>query len=398
MDKTQQEVFSQRTEYSHSTDQGCYMWKPKITGLSAWSSARSDDPAPYGVTDKNDMHTLVGAASTTNMSIMYSCTHHGCIIFCPCSCCTDNRDSCKKICGNFPCTDCSNQCTEHSLTLPRAFDPATDNFTMVTDCIQSARYVIPYTGIPLSCKNCTLDTYEHQVFHHVFHGRCKFCVMEMRPMKHLTDDMSLKAFKKAVAVVRKDDERTCVYCLRKLSGTFERKIHEKTIHEKIENKHNCKKCGKIYTNSTALKYHLGKHEESKELKCEVCNKTFVSQNGLNSHKEIAHTSETEKFKKYICETCDDAFTTSSHLARHQKIKHYKSNANRDYAECFKNVDEFECDQCEKVFKRKDVLKRHKQTVHETSLDLQCSSCEKSFKRRDKLTKHIKLEHDSENSK
>ena len=96
MDKTQQEVFSQRTEYSHSTDQGCYMWKPKITGLSAWSSARSDDPAPYGVTDKNDMYTLVGAASTTNMSIMYSCTHHGCIIFCPCSCCTETEIRVKK--------------------------------------------------------------------------------------------------------------------------------------------------------------------------------------------------------------------------------------------------------------------------------------------------------------
>ena len=75
-----------------------------------------------------------------------------------------------------------------------------------------------------------------------------------------------------------------------------------------------------------------------------------------------------------------------------EIKHFKSNANKEFAECFKYVDEFQCDQCESIFKRKDYLKRHKQAIHDISSNIQCPSCEKSFNRSDKLAEHIKSQH------
>ena len=390
MDKTQHEVFKQRTEYSHSQDQECYEWIPTRSGLAAWIRTKFDDPVSYSVSRSRSY--IAGAASTSSMSIMYTCTLQGCIIFCPCHCCIDIEVSCKKICGNYPCTNCSRQCTEHYLRLPRAFDPATDQFTVVTDRIDCARYIIPYTGIPISCQNCTQDTYEHQIFHHVFHGRCKFCVMEMRPIRNLIDDTSLKAFKVAVASVRTKDERTCAHCLKILDASYERKVHEKTIHEKVDGNHKCNVCRKNYSNSTNLKYHLEKHKDSDKISCEFCNKTFVSQNGLSIHREIAHYTEPENARKYSCEQCDKKFTNLSNLARHKRIKHFKSNANKEFAECFKYVDEFQCDQCESIFKRKDYLKRHKQAIHDISSNFQCTSCEKSFNRSDKLAEHIKSQH------
>ena len=69
------------------------------------------------------------------------------------------------------------------------------------------------------------------------------------------------------------------------------------------------------------------------------------------------------------------------------------NVNKNYANCFKAVTNFPCDQCEKVFKRKDQLKRHKQTIHDESFYLECPSCEKIFKRKDKLTQHMKADHE-----
>ena len=375
MDKTQHEVFRQRTEYSHSQDQACYEWIPTRSGLAAWSKTKFDDPVSYSVNDSK--YNIAGAASTSSMSVVYTCTLQGCVIFCPCSLCVDTEISCKKICGNFPCTNCSRQCKEHYLRLPRAFNPSTDHYTVVTDMIDCARYIIPYTDIPISCQNCTQDTYEHQIFHHVFHGQCKFCVMEMRPIRNLIDDTSLKAFKKAVALVRNKDERTCAHCLKELDGSYERKVHEKTIHEKVGGIHKCNVCSKNYTNSTALKYHLEKHKDFDKISCQFCDKKFVSQNGLNIHQEIAHYEGSENAKKYSCEQCNKNFTTASNLARHKRIKHFKSNANKDFAECFKYVDEFQCDQCDSIFKRKDFLKRHKKAVHDKSFNIQCSSWKSS---------------------
>ena len=213
-------------------------------------------------------------------------------------------------------------------------------------------------------------------------------------MRNMDADMSLKSYKKSVALVRQKDNRTCAYCLTKLSDGYERKMHEQTIHEKISSKHKCNECGKLFTNSTSLNYHLERHANIEKLICEQCDKTFVSKNGLDIHIEIAHNNEGEKYRNFLCEICNKAFTTSSNLARHRRVTHYTSRANLDFADSFKYVNEFQCDQCEKMFKRKDKLKRHQQTVLDANFKIECPSCDKIFKRKDKLTEHIRSEHET----
>ena len=137
MNKSLQQVFGERTEYSHSADQECYEWIPTRIGIEAWIAAAGHTGADYEV--RNSQSIIVGAASMRSMSVVYTCTHNRCIIHCPCNCCRDTRQSCKNICKNFPCEDCSSQCKEHTLKVSRLFDPATDHYTMVTDMINSAR-------------------------------------------------------------------------------------------------------------------------------------------------------------------------------------------------------------------------------------------------------------------
>ena len=75
-----------------------------------------------------------------------------------------------------------------------------------------------------------------------------------------------------------------------------------------------------------------------------------------------------------------------------KVTHYESNVNMAFVENLNNVIETSCDKCEKKFKRKDMLKRHTQTVHSDHQDFKCLQCEKRFKRKDKLRRHVKTMH------
>jgi hypothetical protein len=389
--KSLQQVFADRTEYSHDSSQGCHEWITTRIGLDAWNNRDNDEEgiASYGVKDIEI--SLEGAASMMDMSVVYTCTLHHCVIHCPCTVCNDSRDTCRKICRDFPCEDCNSQCKEHKLKLSRLFDPATDHFTMVTDQIDCGRYVIPYAGIPRSCKDCTRDVYEHQVLHHTFHGRCRYCVLEMRPFRNLTKCVDMKSFKKSAALIKQKDERTCGYCLSKLKDTYERKAHERITHEKKSSDHQCEECGKSYTNTTSLKYHLQNHKEEIEFPCDKCDKSFKSRNGLLTHFEIVHIHENTN--RFLCEVCDKSFSTASHLSRHKRTKHYVTkHKNHDFAEALSDITEFACDQCIKKFKRKDVLKRHIKTVHDKNAKFNCPSCDRQFKRKYKLSYHLKSEH------
>lgn len=64
----------------------------------------------------------------------------------------------------------------------------------------------------------------------------------------------------------------------------------------------------------------------------------------------------------------------------------------DY-ECGK-MRQLKCSMCTQLFRYKDKLKRHLQTVHAVRLDepFKCNFCRKSFKRYDQLQEHVKNLH------
>ena len=51
---------------------------------------------------------------------------------------------------------------------------------------------------------------------------------------------------------------------------------------------------------------------------------------------------------------------------------------------------FECDVCQKTFKRVENLNRHKKNIHERKTGVQCKQCKKTFSRADNLKRHQKV--------
>ena len=51
---------------------------------------------------------------------------------------------------------------------------------------------------------------------------------------------------------------------------------------------------------------------------------------------------------------------------------------------------FDCILCNKSFKRKDHLQRHRSSIHHRKTEVACSKCDKKFERKDNWKKHIKF--------
>ena len=78
---------------------------------------------------------------------------------------------------------------------------------------------------------------------------------------------------------------------------------------------------------------------------EECQKIFVDQAGLNSHKYLVHK---EAAKLFYCSTCSKTFNTKRKFDQHTSKNH-------------KNI---KCLQCEKVYKSKVALNHHIKEKHQ----------------------------------
>ena len=84
----------------------------------------------------------------------------------------------------------------------------------------------------------------------------------------------------------------------------------------------CKKCGKMYRSSYALKLHFVTHSGKMPYSCDLCEKAFTNARSLTMHMKI-HTGE----KPFKCPVCGISFTQSGslkvHLERHKGVKKHE---------------------------------------------------------------------------
>ena len=387
--KTLAEVMFSRTVFTHDDGQECGEWKP------------GDDNDKQNITTFTEklytvtkaQNPLEGPASSlAHMGIIYTCQLNKCLVHCPCQICCDRQQTCKQLCRTEVCSKCNQQCIQHEIKPLRAFNPETDAYTMVTDKIDSYRFVQPYAGIPAKCTDCSKDVLEHQLYHMVYHLRCRLCKYEARPNLR-GSILTIDDYKESVKFINWIDDTTCKVCLKKCSDKKSRQIHEMSIHEK-KGKFECEHCDKRYSNITSLNYHRTKHSSAAgKFSCIECGKQFVSETSLSRHVANLHVKSSEA-KRIICNNCNKSFTLVASLKRHKKEKHNERGINLDFVEdLVKNV-EFECEFCDSKFKREAHRKRHILAVHRRKDDsnFECQQCESRFTRKDNLVKHVRSFH------
>ena len=230
----------------------------------------------------------------------------------------DKGQNCRLICKLEICSDCACQCKLHEIKLPRTFNPETDQFTLVTNKTDSYRYAVPHAGIPQNCDVCRHDLLEHQVLHLVFHLRCRFCRQASRPLEN-NDVLTVGDFDYKEKEIKFNDDRTCSTCLKELNGKYIRIRHENSVHS----------------------------NNAKQLKCSMCDKSYLYQNALDHHNAVTHKVGEQKF---TCEQCGAQFLSKVSLTNHRKSIH-------------ENSPRIPCKECEKTFSVQQSMQRHLREVH-----------------------------------
>ena len=124
-------------------------------------------------------------------------------------------------------------------------------------------------------------------------------------------------------------------------------------------------------------------------KCKHCVFETDKKESMTNHIIVNHV----RIKKIQCDHCEYKSANLSNMALHTKDVHnLEFSKDKDSVTFVKDV-EFECDLCLFITTKKEYLRKHKITVHETKEKLTCEQCTFSTKRTNKMTEHIQKVHE-----
>ena len=379
--------FADFTSYTHDESVKCSFWS------SEESSAKKFEPKYLkddNLFESENAHA--GPCSTLCGKIIYSCSIGNCQVCCPCLLC-QSSEYCTRSCLKHPCEACDSQCKEHYINMVRCFNKTEDLFTIVTAhgvvdeakdsyVFQKKFFFAKFAKLPISCKKCTTDLRNHEVYHKVFHVRCKFCRFQMRAIEESTSEYDLKKRKRSLL---SDEEETCSFCFKVFNKKANRIYHERTVHSLKQIK--CEICGRSLNSQRSLAQHkeIYHSEKNETFGCDECGKVLSTKSILERHKKTVHTKSSN-----ICQICGLKISRKNHLDRHmQEVHNIVTNINLDFASRdFKKTRKFKCELCGTAFTRNETLKRHRITLHEgNDATAKCKNCGKEFGRLDNLRRH-----------
>lgn len=165
----------------------------------------------------------------------------------------------------------------------------------------------------------------------------------------------------------------CDTCCKSYAGKDSLWHHTKSAHPLSKEQVYCKVCGKSFSETAKLNYHLLVHSEERKFVCKICCKAFKQRTNL-----ITHFENHFGLKKVFCEICKKVFANMSNLRRHKKSLHFL-------------LDYMACPLCSKTFSSDVLLKNHFDRMH-TTVNLQtfkCHTCGRLYKSKDNLRVHVK---------
>ena len=199
----------------------------------------------------------------------------------------------------------------------------------------------------------------------------------------------------------------CDLCEKILKGEHCLKVHKKMVHSnKI---YKCSECIETLKNTKNLRRHfVMRHDTETPLKqCELCAKSFKTQERLTAHKKVHN--KVPKRKIYPCNICEYRASDTYRMNDHMKTVH----SNERPFECsvchtsfkldkllkthFKKVHsndtkKYSCNQCDYATSDKCHLKTHINSVHLGLRPFKCDTCESTFTQQSHLNYHRKSIH------
>ena len=146
----------------------------------------------------------------------------------------------------------------------------------------------------------------------------------------------------------------------------------------------CTLCSEFFPNYIDLQNHL-KHKH--DLRCDICNLNFDSENGKVQHMSIVHKSgkiidtfvSENDSKNILCDICNKTFSNISNLLSHIKQEH-------------QNHPDLKCEICKITFEKILRKNQHMAIVHEGKKSYVCNHCDEAFGWLSNLKDHISAVH------
>jgi len=217
-----------------------------------------------------------------------------------------------------------------------------------------------YTGTALS---------HHMARVHNLNTNCETCKKKYRPQCSINNHPR--------EYVEPTEFHQCPHCPYKSAKEWSFRIHLRNNHVKPEK---CNHCDRLFKNKFRLDNHMRENHGSTEYHCPDCDFVSCIQSKLDKHVKNNHTRP-EK-----CTQCDKSFGTPKVLKEHFRIAHSD------------NSHIYKCNLCLHSYSRKEHLRGHLKTVHESSLSkpFECATCHRTFRSKEKLEHHVARIHELRN--
>ncbi|XP_058813351.1 zinc finger protein 782-like [Topomyia yanbarensis] len=212
---------------------------------------------------------------------------------------------------------------------------------------------------PSPCEQCgkicsSKASLKHHLKWHSNTSTCEFCG-KMFPEKH-------KLRRHIERKHEKIKKYECHLCQKKLCSLDSVQVHIRTMHSTKEVK--CEYCHKSYPSEISLRYHLKKHEQNPNVKFSC---------GWKNYYTFVETEEDTKPENRM-KKCNLCGVVVKSIGPHMHAVHFPQ--------------EFRCNLCEAVFKRKAAYDIHI-LEHEHGKAHRCPICGKEFSERKNLIAHLR---------